>query len=182
MMTTVYWSLGRLGDELLMVAATEQGLCYVQYLQQKEVKTSEEEALFALKAWGQSKLNSPVWHHDPNRLKPYLNELEAYGAGGREVFTLPLDMRGTAFQMRVWQALQAIPYGVTATYSEVAAKLDRGSAVRAVGTAIGANPVLIAVPCHRVVGKDGSLTGYRGGLANKANLLRLEGAGVGVNG
>lgn len=175
-MIKVYWSLERLGDELLMVAATEQGLCYVQYLQQKEVKISEDEALSAMQAWGQSKLSSPVWHHDSDRLKPYLDELAGYAAGKREALTMPLDMHGTAFQQEVWRALQDIPYGATATYSDVAAKLDKRSAVRAVGTAIGANPVLIAVPCHRVVGKDGSLTGYRGGLANKAKLLRLEGA------
>lgn len=87
---------------------------------------------------------------------------------------LPLAPRGTAFQRRVWDALLAIPYGETRTYGELAAEL--GSSPRAIGTAVGKNPISVIVPCHRVLGADGSLTGYAGGLDRKETLLELEGA------
>lgn len=99
--------------------------------------------------------------------------LDAYFAGKRPaVAGLPLDPRGTEFQRRVWDALLAIPYGETRTYGELAAEL--GSSPRAVGTAVGRNPISVIVPCHRVVGADGSLSGYAGGLDRKRVLLALE--------
>jgi methylated-DNA-[protein]-cysteine S-methyltransferase len=103
-------------------------------------------------------------------------EFAEYFAGTRRDFTVPLDPQGTDFQQRVWQALRGIPMGRLSTYGEIARQLGRPEAARAVGAAIGRNPVSIAVPCHRVVGRDGSLTGYAGGLPRKATLLRLEGA------
>ncbi len=87
---------------------------------------------------------------------------------------LPLDVRGTAFQVRVWEALRAIPPGTTATYTEIAARIGRPAAVRAVGAACGANPVSVIVPCHRVVRADESLAGYRWGIERKAELLKRE--------
>jgi methylated-DNA-[protein]-cysteine S-methyltransferase len=102
-------------------------------------------------------------------------QLDQYFAGRRQCFELPLAPRGTAFQLAVWQALQRIPYGRTRSYSDLAAQIARPRAVRAVGAANGANPLAIVIPCHRVIGRDGSLTGYAGGLARKALLLRLEG-------
>jgi methylated-DNA-[protein]-cysteine S-methyltransferase len=104
-------------------------------------------------------------------------QLRAYFAGELERFELPLAPRGTDFQRRVWAAVAAIPYGTTATYSEVAAAIGRASACRAVGAANGRNPLPIVVPCHRVVGAAGALTGYGGGLEPKRALLDLEAAG-----
>jgi methylated-DNA-[protein]-cysteine S-methyltransferase len=102
-------------------------------------------------------------------------ELQEYFDATRTAFTLPLDLRGgTPFQQSVWQALLHIPYGVCTTYGALSGALDKPRAVRAVGTAVGYNPLGIIVPCHRVLGADGSLTGYAGGLGRKAALLTLE--------
>jgi O-6-methylguanine DNA methyltransferase len=103
-------------------------------------------------------------------------ELAAYFAGELRAFSVPLDLGGTPFQQRVWSELRAIPYGATRSYGEQAARLGRPGAVRAVARANGDNPVAIVVPCHRVVGADGRLTGYGGGLWRKQRLLELEGA------
>ncbi|MGK5547034.1 methylated-DNA--[protein]-cysteine S-methyltransferase [Streptomyces sp. URMC 127] len=104
-------------------------------------------------------------------------QLEEYFAGARTAFDLPLALAGTAFQRTVWQALQEIPYGETVTYGLLAARIGRPSASRAVGLANGRNPVGIIVPCHRVVGANGALTGYGGGLPRKQRLLACERAG-----
>ena len=101
-------------------------------------------------------------------------QLEEYFAGERTTFSLPLAPRGTAFQEQVWSALQGIPYGETRTYGQLAAAIGRPTASRAVGLANGRNPLSIVVPCHRVIGADGSLTGYGGGLEGKRALLDLE--------
>jgi methylated-DNA-[protein]-cysteine S-methyltransferase len=101
-------------------------------------------------------------------------QLHAYFAGGLERFELPLAPGGTAFQRSVWDAVAEIPYGSTTTYSELAARIGRPSACRAVGAANGRNPLPVIVPCHRVVGAAGALTGYGGGLERKRLLLALE--------
>jgi O-6-methylguanine DNA methyltransferase len=101
-------------------------------------------------------------------------ELEDYFEGRRQRFTVPLDLQGTAFQREVWRQVLEIPYGSTRTYSEVARAMGRPLAARAVGAANGANPVPILVPCHRLVGASGDLTGYGGGIELKRWLLRLE--------
>ena len=101
-------------------------------------------------------------------------QLEAYFAGDLQAFDVALDLGGTPFQRAVWDALRAIPYGETTTYRELAAQLGRPAAVRAVGAAVGRTPVPVVVPCHRVLGSDGSLTGYVGGLERKRALLDLE--------
>jgi methylated-DNA-[protein]-cysteine S-methyltransferase len=101
-------------------------------------------------------------------------QLEAYFAGTRTSFELRLEPRGTDFQRRVWRALAAIPYGATASYAELARKIGSPGAVRAVGAANGKNPLSIVIPCHRVIGADGTLTGYAGGLCAKRQLLELE--------
>lgn len=102
-------------------------------------------------------------------------ELDEYFAGQRREFDLPLSLHGTAFQLRVWEALRQIPYGQTRSYKQLAAMIGQPSACRAVGGANHHNPVSIIVPCHRVIGADGSLGGYGGGLDKKRILLRLEG-------
>lgn len=103
-----------------------------------------------------------------------IEQLEAYFGGRRTSFDMALSPRGTAFQRDVWRALASIPYGQTTTYAEIARTIGRPRAVRAVGAANGKNPLSIVVPCHRVIGKDGTLTGYAGGMANKRSLLDLE--------
>jgi methylated-DNA-[protein]-cysteine S-methyltransferase len=103
-------------------------------------------------------------------------QLSEYFDGTRTDFDIALDLRGTAFQTAAWHALAEIPHGSSATYAEQAARLGQPSAVRAVGAANGRNPVSIVLPCHRVIGADGSLTGFAGGLDTKRRLLELEGA------
>jgi methylated-DNA-[protein]-cysteine S-methyltransferase len=102
------------------------------------------------------------------------DQLREYFTGERTEFDLPLDPRGTPFQLAAWEALRTIPYGRTVTYAEQAARLGDARKARAVGAANGRNPIPIVVPCHRVIGADGSLTGFAGGLENKARLLDLE--------
>lgn len=102
-------------------------------------------------------------------------QLTEYFGGSRTTFDLPLDLRGTEFQVATWKSLASIPFGETATYGEQAARIGRPTAVRAIGAANGRNPVSIVLPCHRVVGSDGSLTGFAGGLEAKWFLLELEG-------
>jgi methylated-DNA-[protein]-cysteine S-methyltransferase len=104
------------------------------------------------------------------------DQLRAYFAGELREFDIPLAPSGTAFQRQVWSAVSAIPYGATATYSEIAAAVGRPSARRAVGAANGRNPLPVIVPCHRIVGAAGGLTGYGGGLDRKRSLLDLEAA------
>jgi methylated-DNA-[protein]-cysteine S-methyltransferase len=105
-------------------------------------------------------------------------ELQRYFGGQLQQFTVPLDPQGTAFQQQVWQALSLIGYGHLSTYGQLARQLGRPAAARAVGAAVGRNPLGIIVPCHRVLGQDGTLTGYAGGLQRKEALLKLEGAAV----
>jgi methylated-DNA-[protein]-cysteine S-methyltransferase len=109
-------------------------------------------------------------------LRQAARELAEFFAGQRHAFDVPIDAAGTAFQRSVWQALRRIPCGELHRYGELAAQLGRPAAARAVGAAVGRNPVSVFVPCHRVVGADGSLTGYAGGLPRKQALLALEGA------
>lgn len=112
----------------------------------------------------------------PDVLNACADQLRAYFAGSLKAFDLPLGPRGSDFQQAVWRELVAIPYGTTVTYGQIAARLGLPvSASRAVGSANATNPIPIVVPCHRVIGADGTLTGYAGGLARKEALLRLEG-------
>lgn len=114
--------------------------------------------------------------HQPQHpvLKLASEQLNAYFAGQRQGFDLPLAPQGTPFQQRVWQALLTIPYGQTRSYADLAAQIGKPQASRAVGAANGRNPLSIVVPCHRVIGKNGSLTGFAGGVACKQKLLDLE--------
>lgn len=108
----------------------------------------------------------------------FLNEarrqLEEYWAGKRREFDLPLDLEGTAFQLRVWRALASVPFGETRRYADVARAIGAPRAMRAVGHAVGRNPVWIVIPCHRIIGSDGGLHGYAGGLDRKRRLLEHE--------
>ena len=114
------------------------------------------------------------WERDDELLADARRQLTEYFAGERTAFDLPLRPAGAPFQLRVWEALMRIPYGETASYGELARELGHPTAARAVGAANGRNPIAIVVPCHRVIGSNGSLTGYAGGLECKRALLDLE--------
>ena len=116
----------------------------------------------------------PNWSDDARPLRQAVEQLRAYFAGDLQTFDLPLRMEGTPFQLAVWRALQDIPYGETASYGEIARRVGTPQGSRAVGLANGSNPIAIVVPCHRVIGSNGKLTGYGGGLNNKETLLALE--------
>jgi methylated-DNA-[protein]-cysteine S-methyltransferase len=107
-----------------------------------------------------------------------VEQLAEYFGGARRAFDLPLEPRGTKFQLELWAALSEVPYGETVSYGELAVQIGRPTAVRAVGLANGRNPFMIVYPCHRVIGADGTLTGYAGGLEVKRQLLALEGRAV----
>jgi methylated-DNA-[protein]-cysteine S-methyltransferase len=114
------------------------------------------------------------WSPDPGAFADAVAQLDAYFAGELTDFDIGLDLRGTEFQRRVWQALLRIPYGETRSYGEIAEQIGAPGSARAVGWANGHNPIAIVVPCHRVIGAGGSLTGYGGGLDRKRTLLELE--------
>lgn len=116
-----------------------------------------------------------TWIRSPAPFESVVAQLQEYFAGARREFDLPLAAEGTPFQCVVWQALLCIPYGTTVSYSELARRIGRPGASRATGAANGANPLPIIVPCHRVIGVDGSLTGFGGGIDIKRRLLALEG-------
>jgi len=119
----------------------------------------------------------PDWVRDDNRFRQAVAQLDEYFAGRRRTFDLPLAPRGTQFRKLVWRALRAIPYGQTATYGEIARAIGQPQASRAIGGANHHNPLAIVIPCHRVIGADGSMTGYGGGLERKRMLLDLEAGG-----
>jgi len=114
------------------------------------------------------------WRHEPHLFAEAAQQIHAYFTRELQSFTLVLEPRGTPFQLAVWEALRAIPYGKTLSYGEIARRIGKPAAVRAVGAANGRNPLPLIVPCHRVIGFDGSLTGYHGGLAIKERLLAIE--------
>lgn len=165
-MNCIYWTTFHHENWQLYLAATDEGLCYVG---------TPNAPFEKLAAWVNKRFPGLPLEENDELTAVYREKLSQYLNGELRQFALPLHLIGTPFQMSVWQALQQIPHGRTCSYSDVAAQLGKEKAVRAVGTAIGANPVLFVVPCHRVVGKDGSLTGYRGGMDVKEVLLKLEG-------
>ena len=119
----------------------------------------------------------PDWHAGDNALlRRARKQLDEYFAGKRRAFDLPLTPTGTEFQSSVWTTLSTIPYGETISYAQLASRVGKPSAMRAVGAANGRNPLPIVLPCHRVIGADGSLTGFGGGLPTKQFLLKLEGS------
>ena len=161
----VYWMLLYRGQWKMYIAATADGLCYVG---------SQHAPFEELATWVKKRLPAYELSENEFAMEFYKTELMDYLEGRRTEFTLPMDFHGTAFQQAVWKVLQEIPYGQTVSYTDIAQQIQKPNAVRAVGTAIGANPLLITVPCHRVIGKSGKLTGYRGGLEMKEQLLGLE--------
>lgn len=167
----IYWSQLADGGWSIYLAATSKGLCFAG---------SQNKPFEELSAWAKARFPESELIQDENRLKPYKDEMVQYLQGMRKQFGIPVHIEGTSFQLAVWEALCAIPYGQTMSYSDIANHIGKPASVRAVGAAIGANPVLITVPCHRVIGKNGALTGYRGGLEMKTELLRLEKSKIAV--
>ena len=157
--TRTYTTLG-----IVRLAASPAGLCGLWFDGQRHLPSQ----LDGQDAWPQVP-NHPVLREAVAQLQQFLHVQRVH-------FDLPLDLCcGTVFQQAVWQALLSIPMGQTTSYGALARQVDRPAAVRAVGAAVGRNPLSVVVPCHRVLGSDGSLTGYAGGLERKATLLRLEG-------
>ncbi|WP_233201369.1 methylated-DNA--[protein]-cysteine S-methyltransferase [Sporosarcina sp. P13] len=162
----MYWTKFQFVKWQVTLAATEQGLCYVG------LADDSEQCMFD---WCYKKFGKVEMVKGANRLATYANEIAKYLSGVQTDFIdLPIDRQGTPFQLQVWHALQEIPYGDTVSYSVIANSIGKPSAVRAVASAIGNNPLLLVIPCHRVVGKDGSLSGYRDGKEVKAQLHQLE--------
>ena len=150
----------------LYLAGTGRGVCRIAF---------EEEAL---RAWLARHLRAEPGD-EPGPLVEVVTQLREYFSRMRRQFNVPMDLRGTPFQRAVWQQVASIPYGTTMTYGEIARRLGKGGkAARAVGAAVGANPLPIFIPCHRVIGVNGALVGYGGGLPRKIQLLRLEGVRV----
>lgn len=142
---------------VLTLAASERGLCGLHFHGKLPPPHPDE-----------------LWMESPEPLRIYEEALLEYFRGALKEFRFPLDLRGTPFQIRCWEALREIPYGQTRSYADMARAIGSPGAFRAVGQANHNNPVAIIVPCHRVVGSNGSLTGYGGGLEIKKHLLRLE--------
>lgn len=166
---TVYYATLSHPDWPLVLAATERGFCFLGSLG-KDVSE--------LQTWVQKTIPRAELKQSEEKLSPFAAQFTEYFEGTRTAFDFPLDMRGTPFQQSVWKALLDIPYGQVRTYSDIAEHLQKPKAVRAVGSAIGKNPVMIVVPCHRVIQKSGAISGYRGSLEMKRQLLKLEEAPI----
>ena len=150
----------------LLVASGAQGLLAVRFVRQGDVG--------AELAWLRKRFRGTEFVHSPEFNRKAVEELESYSRGDRQEFTVPLDLHGSPFQVRVWQALGQIPFGETRSYADIARALGSPKAFRAVGIANRNNPVCIVVPCHRVIGSDGNLCGFGGGLKLKQQLLDHE--------
>jgi methylated-DNA-[protein]-cysteine S-methyltransferase len=148
----------------LLLAASERGLCGLYFDEHRHFKGPQ--------GWLAS--------NDHPHLRLAAEQLDEYFYGKRQTFDVPLDLAGTPFQRRIWEQLSRLPYGASTSYLQHAEASGAGHAVRAVGTAIGRNPVSIIVPCHRVLAGNGALAGYAGGLERKRYLLAFEAAGSGV--
>ncbi len=155
----------------VLVAATDKGVCKITFDDDEHALVEQLGVDFA----------QAERIEDHARMEPFVAQIHAYLQGTRERFDLPLDIGATAFQRRVWDALSRIPYGQTRSYSDVAESLGSPRAVRAIANACGQNPVALAIPCHRVIGKDGAIAGYRWGLHRKEALLETERSGNETN-
>ncbi len=149
----------------LYLAVTDTGLCFIG---------SHNGGFSEMKSWFNTKRPKAHLIEEWNEVSVYAEQLVDYLNGERKNIDLPLDLIGTAFQESVWAELQNIPYGNTKSYTDISKAIGKPNSVRAVGAAVGANPILIVVPCHRVISKSGKLTGYRGGIPMKEKLLSLE--------
>lgn len=163
-----YARLSWMGETMLL-AATDKGLSWAGGF---------TEDFHVMETWLKKKNAQTELEENEAKLLPYLEAFREYFSGKRNTLEIPLDLQGTPFQLGVWKALMDIPFGETKTYSDIAVHIGNPKSIRAVGTAIGRNPVLVAVPCHRVIQKNGSLGGFRAGLPLKKRLLELEQTGI----
>lgn len=147
-------------DDTIFLASTERGLCYVGNDERELQQFAEKKGVLLVEV--------------ANEESEYATQFIAYSKGERTQFNVPLDVEGTNLQQQVWQQLMRIPFGELRTYSQIAEAIDRPTAVRAVANAIGRNPILVVIPCHRVIGKNGKLTGFRSGIPLKKKLLAIE--------
>jgi AraC family transcriptional regulator of adaptative response/methylated-DNA-[protein]-cysteine methyltransferase len=154
----------------MIAAATDRGVCMLAYEDGRHLDLEMRQL--------ERSFGAPLAEGDNPHFEMLRRQLDEYFAGRRREFDIPLCLTGTDFQKQVWNALWRIPYGSTVSYAEQAAMLGRPSAVRAVAGANGKNRISIILPCHRVIGSDGSLTGYGGGVWRKKRLLELEGVGI----
>lgn len=161
-------NLTRIETELgtMIACATDKGVCLLEFSDRKMLETELKQLT--------TKLKAPIIQGEHRHFKLLREELELYFQRNLKEFNTPLDLIGTDFQKQVWNVLLEIPYGTTSTYAKQAQRLNNPNAVRAVANANGMNKISIIVPCHRVIGSDGSLTGYGGGLWRKKKLLELE--------
>lgn len=150
----------------MLAGATDEGVCLLEFVERRQLHAELLELA--------QRLQVPLLERSNPHFGPLRTQLAEYFAGARQAFTVPLHTPGSAFQQAVWQALTQIPYGHTRSYGQQALALHKPEAVRAVAAANGQNRVAILIPCHRVIGADGKLTGYAGGLWRKQRLLALE--------
>lgn len=164
-MKTIYYSTFTENQWNFLLARTKEGLCYV---------SSSLNHLKQFRQWVQKLTDADKLIEDEQALAPYKHELRTYFKGETIRFNEPLDIYGTSFQLEVWEALRQVPYGEVVTYTQIATAINNKRAVRAVASAIGKNPLLIFIPCHRVIRKSGELGGFREGIQMKKELLQLE--------
>lgn len=162
---TAYYGHISQGGWSFYIAATDKGLCFVG---------SQNGEIDEVKSWFEKNRPNTMLIENSNHVAAYADQLVEYMIGERKEFDLPVEMIGTEFQNAVWTELKNIPFGETKTYTDIAENIGKPKSVRAVGSAIGANPVMIVVPCHRVIAKNGKLAGFRGGIPMKKRLLELE--------
>ncbi len=171
----VHYALLRTALDPLLAVSGEAGLAWLEFLPDSCTYHTQAHAV-ARTLWDVGPDEVPLTIREtPDHFDELLAQLASYFTGQTESFELEIDLHGTDFQREVWQQLLKIPYGKLRTYGEVAVALGKPKASRAVGQAAGHNPLPILVPCHRVIGKTGSLVGFAGGITTKARLLRLEG-------
>lgn len=154
---------------MLTIVTTKRGVCHLLF-------GSLEKNKVQLHAWLKKHKRSSKLQHCQSTIQPIAAQIQQYFSGNRKMFDLPLDISGTVFQKKVWSALLNIQYGETRSYKEVAQAIGAPKAVRAIGRANNMNPLPIIIPCHRVIGSNGNMVGYGGGIEKKEYLLTLEGA------
>lgn len=157
---TLHSALGK-----LYVVASDEGIVYIG---------TPDAPFEEVEDWAKKQFTTYTFEENKRKVARYIDQLEAYFKGELREFDVPIHVKGTPFQQAVWDALKELPYGTTTSYSAIAERIGNPKAVRAVGAAIGANPILAIIPCHRVIGKNGKMTGFRSGIPMKEFLLQLE--------
>lgn len=158
----IVWNTFKLLDHYFIIAKTNKGVCLID-----QYNNDDKWKGIMLRKFSNCSFTQ-------DSLKDEIEEVQAYIFGERTSFTFPIDMRGTRFQEEVWQAASKVSYGHTKTYQAIAEDINRPKAARAVGAALGANCILFAIPCHRIIAQSKKLTGYRGGVSLKKHILQLE--------